>query len=50
MSNDVTRVPAERLAAFIIRAFTAAGVPPAMRKPSPTSWSRPICAAAIPMA
>ncbi len=27
MSNDVPRVPAERLAAFILRAFTAAGVP-----------------------
>ena len=28
MSNDVPRVPAERLAAFILRAFTAVGVPP----------------------
>jgi L-2-hydroxycarboxylate dehydrogenase (NAD+) len=28
MSNDVPRVPAERLAAFIFRAFTAVGVPP----------------------
>ncbi len=27
MSNDVPRVPAERLAAFILRVFTAAGVP-----------------------
>ena len=27
MSNDVPRVPAERLAAFIFRAFTAAGLP-----------------------
>ena len=27
MPNDVTRVPAERLAAFIFRAFTAEGVP-----------------------
>jgi L-2-hydroxycarboxylate dehydrogenase (NAD+) len=27
MSNDVTRVPAERLATFIARAFTAAGLP-----------------------
>ena len=27
MSNDVTRIPAERLSAFIARAFTAAGLP-----------------------
>ena len=29
MSNDVTRVPAERIAAFVSRAFTAAGLPAA---------------------
>ncbi len=27
MPNDVPRVPADRLAAFIVRAFTAAGLP-----------------------